>query len=923
MERNIRPVTETIIIGLSCNEKCYFCNTDKFAENYCKTPLEIEQKLDEYRSKGLTDIQVTGGEPTIMPHFFKTLKLASEKGFVGLGIQTNAITSYYPSFVEKLKNHNVSSAFASLHSHIPQVHDQITRVPNSFKYALQGIKNLLNADIDVTISLVVNLLNYPYLVNTIEFFAKEIPNIRTVTISFVSPNAHGWENRWIIPKMSEVAPHIRESLEKSKKLNINCQVSDYCGLPLCFLEGYEIFSDTYYYANNSSGQITMRHDRIKPHTCELCKWFSKCTGIWDNYEKIHGTDELKPVKDLKKMDEKTDKKPIKIHVGLACNNSCDICKYKLDSETRNTLYQNQLYKSLENIKLELNNVTHLNQHEVIFHGGEPTIHQDILRIINHAKKKGFKDITLATNGRMMSNKSFVDKLHAAGMNKAIINISGHTSKIHDFSTKTKGSFDQTMTGIDLLSNTNIETNIDIIINNHNYKFLKEIISMLSKYDITEINIVYPLWFNGDPNTQTKIPEYPTLLESESYISKAIKSVNQKTRLWVHNVPFCYLDGFEKYSKTNSDKTVTKIKSQICNNCKYSIICNGISTVHLMKKNRNAFRAIEGKKYTHESFKRFISSSSEEISPTKKVELNIGLACNNDCQFCISGIKSSTLDSTENIKSEIGKYKGEEIDLLNILGGEPTLLKDLPEIIKYAKDMGFKSIQIITNGRNLSNREYTKKLLQNGLDRISVTIHGHNPELQDEIVQRKYSFHQTVQGIINIIELRKELNKNVRLTCGTCINKLNYKYLKDISRVVFDLGVDEHLLININPDGNCNSYFDKIVATYEQIIPYVKEVSEYCKLKEYPLAITGFPHCLVQGFVDFQDEDIYQTDEANIMSDDNSSGRKKFNWIKSRNSFKTKIEECNLCIYNLRCEGVWKKYVEKFGVNCFKPIKIEK
>ena len=50
------------------------------------------------------------------------------------------------------------------------------------------------------------------------------------------------------------------------------------------------------------------------------------------------------------------------------------------------------------------------------------------------------------------------------------------------------------------------------------------------------------------------------------------------------------------------------------------------------------------------------------------------------------------------------------------GGEPTLVKDLIDLLKI-KNLGYKKIGIQSNGIKLVNMEYTKTLVDSGLNSL--------------------------------------------------------------------------------------------------------------------------------------------------------------------------------------------------------------
>lgn len=112
--------------------------------------------------------------------------------------------------------------------------------------------------------------------------------------------------------------------------------------------------------------------------------------------------------------------------------------------------------------------------------------------------------------------------------------------------------------------------------------------------------------------------------------------------------------------------------------------------------------------SHKTIKTF------QFSPTFK--------CNMHCQICYSyDNKDENIRpqlSLNEIKKTIRIIKGRKI--INILGGEPTLREDLPEIIKTFSRAGHE-IRLYTNGLKLMDAKYVEKLKKNGLNYVWLWI----------------------------------------------------------------------------------------------------------------------------------------------------------------------------------------------------------
>ena len=101
-------------------------------------------------------------------------------------------------------------------------------------------------------------------------------------------------------------------------------------------------------------------------------------------------------------------------------------------------------------------------------------------------------------------------------------------------------------------------------------------------------------------------------------------------------------------------------------------------------------------------------------------------------------------------------KDHDKEELIITGGEPTLVKKLPEIIDFAKKKGWKKIALETNGRMFFYKDYAAELKKFGLDKAIISIYGHNAKLHDKIVGAAGAFNQTIRGVKSWLDLVGEL-----------------------------------------------------------------------------------------------------------------------------------------------------------------------
>lgn len=125
-----------------------------------------------------------------------------------------------------------------------------------------------------------------------------------------------------------------------------------------------------------------------------------------------------------------------------------------------------------------------------------------------------------------------------------------------------------------------------------------------------------------------------------------------------------------------------------------------------------------------------------------ITLQITRKCNLECIYC-SEDAQLTEPTNEMIHQMIDNIVG--IERVIVAGGEPTLRRDLPEILDYLKEKKFPIVSIASNAV-LINKDLAKNLARS-LDYADITIDG-TPENHNKI---RGQFDRVVKGISNLKE----------------------------------------------------------------------------------------------------------------------------------------------------------------------------
>lgn len=294
---------------------------------------------------------------------------------------------------------------------------------------------------------------------------------------------------------------------------------------------------------------------------------------------------------------------------------------------------------------------------------------------------------------------------------------------------------------------------------------------------------------------------------------------------------------------------------------------------------------------------------------KRVDIKLGFLCNNNCLFCVQAHKKHLGNkSTAQIKKDLREAK-ETCTGVVFTGGEPTIREDIFDLVSYAKQLGFKVIQIQTNGRMLAYKKFCEKLIDAGATEFSPALHGHVAELHEFLTSSKGSFSQVVQGIKNV----KQLGRKVIMNC--VVTKPNYRYLPEIAKLFVKLGVDQYQFAFVHPVGNAYKNFDSIVPVISLAAPYVHQGLQIGIDNGISVMAEAMPYCMMQGYEDYTSERYIPNTEIREMD----FVIKNYEEVRKKEG-KMKFPQCKECKYDAICEGPWREYPEKKGFEEFKPVK---
>ncbi len=133
------------------------------------------------------------------------------------------------------------------------------------------------------------------------------------------------------------------------------------------------------------------------------------------------------------------------------------------------------------------------------------------------------------------------------------------------------------------------------------------------------------------------------------------------------------------------------------------------------------------------------------------------ACNNRCKWCYASPENYAprTMSLADAKGFIGLCHSLKMKDIGFLGGEPTLVRGLEGLIRFAADKGIR-VTLYTNGRGLSDPGFARRLKDSGVFCINVGVQSDKAEEHDAVTGAPGSFAETLEGIRNCSGLGIEI-----------------------------------------------------------------------------------------------------------------------------------------------------------------------
>ncbi|MFO0550530.1 MAG: radical SAM protein [Polyangiaceae bacterium] len=277
---------------------------------------------------------------------------------------------------------------------------------------------------------------------------------------------------------------------------------------------------------------------------------------------------------------------------------------------------------------------------------------------------------------------------------------------------------------------------------------------------------------------------------------------------------------------------------------------------------------------------------------KKVILNATYKCNNRCTFCATGTRTQFDGDFGKQRELLVKYRRAGVRLLDIDGGEPTLNPNLFALVGFARRIGYDKVNVTTNGRLASYRDFATELTRSGVTSVLVSIHGPDAQTHAQNVGVAEAFDQTCAGVRNLVAVAPA---DVELGANVTITKSNHKKLVALAELVLDLGLKWFNLQFLTPFGRATSSVSPDTEeAAREVMALIDRFGDRMKFQ-----VINLPFCFMPGYERHLVGDLLKLERHMLFV--NNDEVNLFEYLRERRMKKPVCEGCPHAIF---CGGFY-------------------
>lgn len=289
-------------------------------------------------------------------------------------------------------------------------------------------------------------------------------------------------------------------------------------------------------------------------------------------------------------------------------------------------------------------------------------------------------------------------------------------------------------------------------------------------------------------------------------------------------------------------------------------------------------------------------------------------CNLACDFCTimadvdradgvaATLRARSLTAAK-VVDAMKRDRARGYDAIAFTGGEPTLRSDLLPLVRKARELGFTSIKLQTNGLVFASAVNLERAIDAGVTRWHLSIHAHREAEYDAIVRT------TARYAAMLASLDAMVARGLDPIVDVLISRRTLPELVSCIAWLADRGVRRVDLWMVSlTDANRASV--EQLPSYDEVEPVVHEALALARERGLEARSLHLPRCVLGG------DHAHAHDPGRAIEHDGRvhvlSPNDDFELVASKLTPQIKVAACEGCVHDAICPGLRADYLDVFG-----------
>ena len=602
----------------ACNAHCTFCAqhvprlTDDLRDDRAMA------RLQALLAGGVPDeLLLTGGEPTLHVGLDRLVGAAIDAGVKDVVLYTNGMALADPRRLKALVHAGLTTARVSLFATEEAAAATLTRHPRAWPLAARGIDAAVDAGLQLELATVVHAGTAPHISSLGLEVARRWPQARRFVVTpytarppMAPPKLH------VAPR--DVEPLLSSLMASLGAVGIPASPDRGYGYHLCAFSRPRAITSLLRRGEPSGGGTLIRLSG-----CEQCVLLDRCGGVERTMADALGERVIVPITDVRRAtwlpvherseasvrndriavtEQRGERQFVReqvIRILHACNQRCAFCWVDFDAPAM----------TLEQVRAAITDNLERAQGQPVtisLTGGEPTMHPQLIAIVEMARALGAARVHMQTNAVRCANQAMARQLAAAGVDEALVSLHGADPSASDTLTAAPGTHARTVQGIRNLCEAGVDVVINHVLTATLARDFPEFVRFL-RDQLAHPRLVLSLAVAGHidrgPLDAQVLPRMSALREPVLRGLRLARSMGLEVRDLVHpcGIPPCVLDGDPEIFPIAAMREVANpagggdegcVKPASCRRCVYDRYCFGVRREYAAAHGTDELRPVE-------------------------------------------------------------------------------------------------------------------------------------------------------------------------------------------------------------------------------------------------------------------------------------------------------------------------------------------